>query len=104
MKSINSKKARNEIGELIFDITRNKSSADRYFINHHLDNSADYEFGKLCFYSYKKNVIRLVEEFGINYYQVKSTMEDVLNEKADVLKGYKQAYDDWQAKEKEGEV
>jgi len=103
MKNINSKKAKNEIGKLIFDITMHKTFSDKYFINHHLDNSKDYDYGKLCFYSYKKNMIRLAEEFGINYYQDKSTMKDVLNEKDDVLKSYKQAYDDYQNAAEKGE-
>lgn len=108
MKNINSKKARKELGELIFSITQNISNSNKYYLYEILDEndnfeSADFLYGKFCFYSYKKNIIRLAEEFGINFYGFES-MEDILSEKEEVFEDYNQAYKDWQnAEEKEGE-
>ncbi len=104
MKNINSKKAKTELGNLIFSIQQNMKYCDRYY-NYEEDNhkSINYLYGKFCFYSYQKNIIRLAEEFGINFYTPES-MEDIINEKEEIIKDYNQAYEDWQnAEEKEEE-
>ena len=104
MKNINSKKAKTEIGKISFEIALHQSYSDRFYMKAESDNSADYKYGRVCFIKVKKNIIRLAEEFGINYYQVESTMKDLLNEKEELFIDYNQAFEDWRnAEEKEGE-
>lgn len=104
MRNLNSKKAKKELGRLISDITTNLHWANEYFLSSDNDdyNSENYHFSKLCYYAYRKNQIRLFEEFGISYYSVESSMLDVMNDKDEILRDHEQAYQDWQkAKQKE---
>ena len=103
MTNLNTKKARKDLGRLISDITTNYDFARKHFLKHGNDDheSEDYFFSKLCFYSYRKNQIRLYEDFGISFYSVESTMKEIMAKKNEMHKKHDQAFEDWQkAKEK----
>lgn len=104
MKSINSQKTRNEIGHLIFNIANNLEWANKVYLN--INNkdfeSESYHFSEYCFHLFRKDIINLSEDYGINYYQVDRIMQKVLSEKEEILKSVKESQIEWQnAKYKE---
>ena len=103
MKNLNTQKAKQDLGRLISDISSNLEWANKYYLNiDNMDHESEYYlFSKLCFYSYRKNQIRLYEDFGISYYSVESTMQDLIDKKDEIFEDHDQAMEDWQkAKEK----
>ena len=101
--NLNTKQNKTNLGRLISDITNHYDLARKHYLKPGNDDheSEDYFFSKLCFYSYRKNQIRLYEDFGISYYSVKSTMQEIMAKKNEIHKKHDQAFEDWQkAKEK----
>ena len=107
MKNLNNKKTRNEIGNLIFDIASNLKWANKVYLNSDNDDfeSENYYFSEYNYYLFNKNIIKLSEDFGIDYYQVDRVMEKVLIEKEKILKRAEESRNNWQnAKYKKDET
>lgn len=100
--NLNSKKAKKELGDLIFNIALKNENAKEYLITNKNDNEYEtesYKFNKLCFYRFKLLIIELYEKFGISYYD---NMQDYIDDKEWIEEKADQAFQDWHdAKEKE---
>jgi len=102
MRNLNSKKAKKELGDLIFHISLKNEHARLFLTTNKGDQayeSEDYKFSKLSFYGFKLLIIELYEDFGISFYD---DMKDYSEEKEETKLRKDLAFQDWKAvKEKE---
>ena len=92
--NLNTKKAKKDLGNLIFHIAQSRATAERHSV---LSKSSELQkaWGYYNFCDVKVMVIRLKEEFDIDYY-LPEDVQELINEKQSVKEDAQQAFKEWQ--------